>query len=159
MRIADKTHFFSISRNVKDRIDRTRPVEGWKLRYSARGAIELEKKHNPVDGQVEKSGKTWREGDSIRKNSDNWIFSTTINSILEPLSLLRLDFRSTLRYTRIFVTPCDLPPRETPHVTVAISPADVITLLTPVIAFNPRSSSSRIGRNQCSKAEEGERER
>lgn len=75
-RITDETYFFAISRNVKartrefqqisgprfigkqDQIDRTRPVEGWKLLYADRGAIELAKKR--ADGQVEKSG-AWKE--------------------------------------------------------------------------------------------------
>lgn len=47
----------------QDQIDRTRPVEGWKLLYADRGAIELAKKR--ADGQVEKSG-AWK-GDPFEK--------------------------------------------------------------------------------------------
>lgn len=38
----------------QDQIDRTRPVEGWKLLYADRGAKKR------ADGQVEKSG-AWKE--------------------------------------------------------------------------------------------------
>lgn len=86
---------------------------------------------------------------SVRK-ADRIEFFRLRRIRFSSLSLsLSLDFRSTLRYTRgegVRNLPMRPPAtRNTTRNRCNIGSGCVITLLTPVIAFNPRSSSSRVG--------------
>lgn len=91
-----------------------------------------------------------REGDPFEKLIESNFFDyDEFDSHLSLSLSLRLDFRSTLRYTRGEGV-CNLPvrppaTRNTTRNRCNIGSGCVITLLTPVIAFNPRSSSSRVG--------------